>query len=335
MSVISISDAQLYASTTLRRAGFTEKASEVTARALVLAECQGLASHGLSRIPQYIAHLRNGRINAKAEPAVAKRKQACVVVDAQSGLAFPACELAIDEGIQLAREFGISLSAVVNSHHAGVMADHLRRPVEAGLVGLGFSNAPAVMPTAGGRSPLFGTNPIAAAFPRRSAPPLLIDLSLSEVTRGTLVAAAKLGKQIPLGWAVDSRGVPTNDPQAALKGSMLAIGSATSGKGAMLAMMIELFASALIGANFSFEASSFFVDSGNVPRLGHTFVFIDPNGLAGSGLYFNRLEVFISELLTDDNVRLPGARREALLQKSMADGLEIQDSLLSLLTGSD
>jgi len=334
MPVISISDAQRYARTALHRAGFSEQAAEATARALVLAESQGLSSHGLSRIPQYIAHLRNGRIDAKAEPVVLKRSQACIIVDAQSGLAFPACELAIDEGMQLAREFGISISAVVRSHHAGVIADHLRRPVEAGLVSIGFSNAPAVMPTAGGRSPLFGTNPIAAAFPRRSAPPLVIDLSLSEVTRGTLVAAAKSGKQIPFGWAVDSTGAPTNDPQAALQGSMLAIGSTTSGKGAMLAMMIELIASALIGAGFSFEASSFFVDTGNVPRLGHTFIFIDPDALAGRGSYFDRLEAFISELLTDDNVRLPGMRREAQLQKSTSKGLEIQDSLLTLLTAS-
>jgi len=328
MPVISISEAERYASDALQSAGFAKRAADSTAKALVLAEAQGLSSHGLTRISQYISHLNKGRIDPTAEPSVLKRNHACVVVDAKCGLAFPACEVAIDEGIRLAREFGISFSAVVQSHHAGVMADHLRRPAEAGLVGLGFSNAPAVMPTAGGRRPVFGTNPIAAAFPRSSAPPLLIDLSLSEVTRGTLVAAAKSGKQIPLGWAVDSNGVPTTDPQAALQGSMLAIGATTSGKGAMLAMMIELMASVLIGASFSFEASSFFVDSGNVPRLGHSFIFVDPNALAGSESYFDRLELFITELLNDDHVRLPGIRREMQFQKAISEGIEIQESVL-------
>ncbi len=331
MPVISIADAERYASTALRMVGFAQKAADSTARALVLAESQGISSHGLTRISQYISHLKNDRINPQAEPLVIKRNHACVVVDAQAGLAFPACDLAIDEGIHLARKFGISFSAVVRSHHAGVMADHLRRPVEAGLVGLGFSNAPAVMPTTAGRHPVFGTNPIAAAFPRREAAPLLIDLSLSEVTRGTLVSAAKSGKQIPLGWAVDSNGSPTTDPQAALQGSMLAIGATTSGKGAMLAMMIELMASALIGTNFSFEASSFFVDSGNVPQLGHSFILIDPAALAGNDLYFDRLELFIAELLNDDDVRLPGARRETRLQKATSEGIEVHEDVLKML----
>ena len=107
----------------------------------------------------------------------------------------------------------------------------------------------------------------------------MIDLSLSEVARDKLMMAAQQRRAIPLGWALDARGEPTTDPQAGMDGSMLPIGA--SPKGAMLALVVELLVSALIGANFGFEASSFFVDAGNRPRIGQTFIVIDPDALAG------------------------------------------------------
>ncbi len=332
MPLITIETAEELVEKALKRAGFSPWASSSTAQALVLAESQGISSHGLSRISQYISHLRNGRINPEAKPVVRRALGGCSVVDAQCGLAFPACKLAIDEGIRLAKSLGISVSAVVNSHHAGVIADHLRKPALEGLVGIGLCNAPAVMPTARGRHPVMGTNPIAAAFPRRGESPLLIDLSLSEVSRATLVAAAKSGMEIPLGWATDSSGNPTTKPEEALQGSMLAIGSATSVKGAVLAMMVELLSSALIGANYSFEATSFFRDEGNTPRLGHTFVLIDPEFLAGRDNYLSRIEIFVAELLQDNEVRLPGMRREMQYQNSKLNGIEIPASMLDFLS---
>jgi (2R)-3-sulfolactate dehydrogenase (NADP+) len=185
------------------------------------------------------------------------------------------------------------------------------------------------MPAAGGRHPIFGTNPLAAVFPREQADPLLIDLSLSEVARGKVMVAAKSGQPIPAGWALDAAGNPTTDAQAALGGSMLAIGAATSTKGAMLALVVELLVTALIGANFGFEASSFFVDAGNRPGIGQSFIVIDPGALAGSAHYLQRVEVLVAEMLKDESVRLPGARREALRRRAQAEGLEVADALLA------
>jgi (2R)-3-sulfolactate dehydrogenase (NADP+) len=207
----------------------------------------------------------------------------------------------------------------------------LRAVADAGLVGLGFANSPAAMPAAGGRHPIFGTNPVAAAFPRRAADALLIDLSLSEVARGKLMVAARQGKSIPLGWALDAAGAPTTDPQAGLAGSMLPIGAVSSPKGAMLALIVELLVTALIGAQFGFEASSFFVDAGNRPRIGQAFVAIDPGALAGRDAFLDRLEVLVNEMLTDADVRLPGARREALRRRAEAEGIEVSEALLASL----
>ncbi|NKI95274.1 Ldh family oxidoreductase [Rhizobacter sp. SG703] len=332
MITLTMDDARRRVAAALQRAGANAAMAESTARALVLAEAQGLASHGLGRVAQYSGHLRCDRVNGAAQPQVVKRKGAALVVDAQEGLAFPACDLAIAEAIRTAGEFGICIVGVVNSHHCGVVVDHLRAVTAAGMAGLGFSNSPSAMPAAGGKHPIFGTNPVAAAFPRRGADPLLIDLSLSEVARGKLMVAAKEGRSIPLGWALDANGEPTTDPKAGMDGSMLAIGAASSPKGAMLALVVELLVTALIGANFGFEASSFFVDEGNRPHLGQTFIVIDPGALAGREMFLDRLEVLVREMLRDDGVRLPGARREQLRRAAERDGLTVSEVLAQQLS---
>lgn len=331
MAMIPIAEVQALVADRLMRAGANESMARSTAHALVLAEAQGLGSHGLSRVAQYTGHLRNGRVNRDAMPAVVGGRGGALLVDAGEGLAFAACELAITQAIERAREFGVAFAGVTNSHHCGVVVDHLRPVAAAGMVGLGFANSPAAMPAAGGKHAIFGTNPVAAVFPRRSGEPLLIDLSLSEVARGKLMVAAKEGRSIPLGWALDKDGQPTTEPKAGMEGSMLPIGAMSSPKGAMLALIVELLVTALIGASFGFEASSFFVEEGNRPRIGQAFIVIDPSALTGSDAYLDRVEVLISEMLRDDGVRLPGTRREALRRQAEVDGLSVSDAILETL----
>jgi len=327
---LPLADVEALVAQQLQAAGATVAMAQATARALVLAESQGLGSHGLSRVAQYATHLRNGRVNGTAIPQVLRRKGGALVIDAQEGLAFAACTLAVVEAVTAAREHGIAIAGVVRSHHCGVVVDHLRAVAAAGMVGLGFANSPAAMPAAGGRHPIFGTNPVAAVFPRGGgADALMIDLSLSEVARGKLMVAAKEGRAIPAGWALDAAGQPTTDPQAGMAGSMLPIGAVSSPKGAMLALVVELLVTAVIGAQFGFEASSFFVDEGNRPGIGQAFIVIDPGALAGNASYLGRVEVLVTEMLSDDGVRLPGARREALHRRAQAEGLEVADTLLA------
>ena len=328
---VTTTELEALVSRRLQAAGANAEMAGCTARALVLAEAQGLGSHGLSRVGQYATHLGNGRANGAAQPQVLRRQGSAVVIDAQNGLAFPACELAVAQAIATARQQGIAIVGAVRSHHCGVVVDHLRAAAAAGMVGLGFANSPAAMPAAGGKHPVFGTNPVAAVFPRRGADPLMIDLSLSEVARGKLMVAAKEGRAIPNGWALDADGNPTTDPKAGMAGSMLPIGAATSPKGAMLALVVELLVTAVIGAQFGFEASSFFVDAGNQPGIGQAFIVINPGALAGNDSYLDRLEVLVTEMLTDDGVRLPGARREALLQRARTEGIEVADAMLASL----
>jgi len=302
--------------------------ARTTADALAAAEAEGLSSHGMARVAQYAAHLRNGRANGAAVAVIARERGGAILVDAREGLAFPACKLAVAEAIRRARAFGVAFAGVTNSHHFGVAAWHLEPVAAAGLVGLAFGNSPSAMPAAGGKRALFGTNPIAAVFPRRDGEALTVDLSLSEVARGKIMVAAKAGKPIPLGWALDREGRPTTDAKAALEGSMLPVGGT---KGAMLALVVELLVTALTGAALGFEASSFFVEEGNRPRIGQAFLVIDPDALAGRDVYVERVETLIAAMLADADVRLPGARRAALSRKAVAQGVDIPQALADQL----
>ena len=308
----------------LLRAGADATMASTTADALIYADARGLASHGVTRVAQYTAHLLNGRADGNAQPRIVASKGSAALISAGSGLAYPACALAVSEAIMRAHEFGVSLVGVTDSHHYGVAAFHLAPVGVAGMVGLALSNSPAAMSVAGGKRPLLGTNPIAAVFPRPHGIPLLIDMSLSEVARGKLMLAAKDGKPIPLGWALDAEGVPTTDARAGLEGSMLAMGGT---KGAMLALVVELLVTTLTGAALGFEASTFFVDEGNRPRMGHAFLVVDPGALAGRTVYGERIETLVAAMTDEEGVRLPGERREMLAQAASVDGIEISPQL--------
>jgi len=326
MPMLSADELRDLATRALARSGANDDMAGATAAALVYADCRGLASHGVARVPQYATHLVNGRADGTARPAIVDARGGAVLIDARCGLAFPACALAVGEAIRRAREFGVAFAGVTNSHHFGVAAWHLEPVGAGGLVGLALGNSPAAMPAAGGTRPLFGTNPLAAVFPRRDGAPLSIDMSLSAVARGKLMIAAKEGQPIPLGWAQDEQGNPTTDAKAGLAGSMLPMGGT---KGALLAMTIELLVTALTGAAMGFEASSFFVDAGNRPRLGQAFLVVDPGALAGQDVYLSRVEALFAAMAGDAGVRLPGYRRDDLAARAMREGVEIPAALVA------
>ena len=332
MPLIAPTELQSLCARALIRAGASEQNAASTARGLVYADEQGTASHGVSRVPQYAGHMKAGRVDGKATPSIAKQHGACAIIDAHDGLAFPACDLAMLTVKEIASKQGVAFVAVKNSYHFGAAIYHLEAIAKAGMVGLAFSNSPAAMAAAGGKRPLFGTNPMAAIFPRAGKDPLAIDLALSEVARGKLMLAAKEGKQIPLGWALDSDGNPTTDPTQGLKGSMAPLGAATgSAKGAMLALTIELLVTAFTGAHFGFEADSFFDVEGNKPKIGQAFLVIDPNAMGGAAVFAERVETLVAAMLQDGGVRLPGARRYDLQRKAQRDGITIPDALHSQL----
>lgn len=328
MPHLTLEDAEALAAAALRAAGAAPAMAASTARALVAAEAVGQGGHGLSRVPQYAGFLKNGRADGRAEPVLVAQRGGVALIDARHGLAFPALALAEAELATRARAQGVAWVGITNSHHSGAMGLPVQRLAEAGLVALAFTNSPAAMPVPGGRRPLLGTNPVAAAFPRRDAPPLVIDMALSEVARGRIAAAAKAGQPIPAGWALDAAGNPTTDAAAAMEGAMLAMGGT---KGALLALVVELLCVALTGAAFGFEADSFFQAEGNRPRLGQAFLAIDPGALAGRDMLLQRVEDLVAAMQQDAGVRLPGSRRQELARQAGSQGIVVAQPLLDQL----
>ena len=310
----------------LEKAGANPVMAEAAAKHLVRAEEHGLPTHGMSRVPFYCGFLKNGRADGAARPKLATDRAAVCLIDNCDGLPYESAEWAIGEVIQRAKRNGIGFAGITNSAHVGVLGIHLLPVAQAGLVGVAFTNSPAAIPAWGGKKALFGTDPVAFAFPRESGDPLIIDLALTTVVRGKIMMAMQKGEKIPEGWALDRHGKPTTDPKEAIEnGSLFPIGGA---KGAMLALAFELICTSLTGAAIGTEADSFFSDKGNKPRIGHAFLAIDPGALAGNERYFERVETVIRTMLADEGVRLPGARRFASEKKLRAEGIEVADDLL-------
>jgi (2R)-3-sulfolactate dehydrogenase (NADP+) len=314
------------ARTALEKAGAHSKMAEAAAAHLVRAEEQGLPTHGMSRVPFYCAMLRNGRADGTAHPAMVADRAAVCLIDNRDALPYVSAQWAVEEVVLRARRNGIGFAGIRNSAHAGVLGIHLAAVGEARMVGFAFTNSPAAIPAWGGKKALFGTNPVAAVFPRKSGDPLVIDLALTTVVRGKIMLAMKRGERIPEGWALDRHGKPTTDPKEAIEhGSLFPIGGA---KGAMLALMFELICASLTGAAIGPEADSFFSEQGNKPRIGQAFIAIDPGQLAGLDRYFERVETVIAAMQADPEVRLPGARRFAA-EKAAQGGIEVPDELLA------
>lgn len=294
------------------------------ASALVAAEIDGQAGHGFSRVASYAAQARSGKVDGAATPAIVHQTAAFTSIDAANGFAYPAVDLAIDVLADITPKAGVAAAGIFRSHHCGQLGIHVERLAEKGLVALMVANTPQAMAPWGGHAPMFGTNPIAFAAPREGKPPLVIDLSLSKVARGKVMAASKAGKPIPEGWALDAAGEPTTDPTAALKGTMIPAGDA---KGSALALIVEILAATLVGANHSFEATSFFDAEGAAPGVGQTIIAFAP-GLVSGGNFTDRLEVLIGAIEAQNGARLPGSSRLAAREKAQGGGVKIPRHLL-------
>ena len=317
------------AAAALERSGASAAQAHAAARYLVAADAQGLATHGVARVPTYAAHLTSGRAKGGAVPRVVRDSGAACLVDADTGLGFEPCELAITSAVQRAQASGIGFAGVTNSHHCGALGVLIEPVAKLGLVALAFSTAPAAISPWGGKRAIFGTNPIAAVFPRPSSPPLVVDLSLTQVTRGQIMLLQKAGQPIPDGWGMDRDGNPTTDADAILNGGSLhAVGGL---KGTMLALAVELICCALTGAMLSHELESLHLAEGTPLKLGQAFIVIAPASLAGSHVYNERVEHLVAAMLEEEGVRLPGERRHALAAQAARDGVEVSDAVLAEL----
>lgn len=325
MTRLSLEEAEARIAHLFAAAGASAANAASVAWALVMAEADGLNGHGLSRVPTYLAMLKSGKIDGQAVPIARRPKPGVLAIDAAHGFAYPAIDLAVSELPELAREQGVVAAPIRRSNHCGAAGLHVERLAEPGLVALLFANTPGAMAPWGGSKPVFGTNPIAFAAPLAGREPVVIDMALSKVARGPIVAARQKGEPIPEGWALDTHGKPTTDPAAAIAGTMVPLGDA---KGATLAMMVEILAAALVGTHFAFQASSFIDDKGGPPDTGQLILAIDPASMGGNW-FAERMKLLAHAIEDQPGTRLPGTRRLNLRARARAEGILIPEEILS------
>ncbi|KPW31399.1 Ldh family oxidoreductase [Pseudomonas coronafaciens] len=310
--------------------GTSAQVAQVLAENCASAQRDGSHSHGIFRIPGYLSSLTSGWVDGKAVPVVEDVATAFVRVDAGNGFAQPALAAARSLLIDKARNAGIAILAIRNSHHFAALWPDVEPFAEQNLVALSMVNSMTCVVPHAARQPLFGTNPIAFAAPRVGGNPIVFDLATSAIAHGDVQIAAREGRLLPEGMGVDRAGLATRDPRAILDGgALLPFGGH---KGSALSMMVELLAAGLTGGNFSFEFDWSAHPGAQTPWTGQLLIVIDPD--KGSGQHFaERSEELVRQLHGAGQERLPGDRRYLERARSMAQGIPVSQADLERLQG--
>lgn len=321
---LSLEDAEALCMEALLANGCDERNARAVTRVVMAAERDACASHGLFRVPGYVASLKDGRVNGVAEPRLEQVAPSVLRVDGDNGFAPLALDTGRDALIETGRAQGLAALSLVKVFHFAALWCDVEPVCDAGLAGFAFTAyMPCVVPT-GGSEPLFGTNPMAFGWPRPGGQPVIYDQAAAAMARGDIMIAARDGHEVPPGVGVDPSGRDTTDPKEILKGAQRAFGGY---KGANIALMVELLVGALIGERFSYEAAEHDeIDSGPV-RGGELLLALDPDRFGDAAGWADHAEGLFSRMAGMEGVRLPGARRYENRRRTAQDGVAIPATL--------
>ena len=288
--------------------------SNALASTITAAERDGASSHGLFRIPGYIASLVSKKVNGKSNPMVKNKTNIILECDADNGFAPLALEKSLPALVNAAKNNGISTLSIKNCYHFAALWPETEFLAKNGLVGIACTAyKPSVAP-AGSKEPFFGTNPISMAWPRENHNPVVFDMATATMAKGEVMIAARDGHELPEGVGLDSKGNITKDPKEILKGVLLPFGGH---KGSAISLMVELFAAGLTGDYFSYEAELSDNNDGGPPKGGEFLLAMNPDIIADNNWKIH-CENFFSKIKTLDGVRLPGERRHKIRNQTNA-----------------
>ena len=298
--------------------------AHAVAHRMVQAEGDRCHSHGLFRLPWYAKAANSGRANGAAEPTVEQLAPAVVRVNCDGGFAPLAQHKGHQPLVDCARKNGIAALSITNMFHIAAMWPEVEALAEEGLCALALTPSYPYVAPAGGIKPLFGTNPMGFAWPRKNAPPLVFDQASSSMARGEIQIALRDGHQVPETAGIGPDGEATTDPKKVLEGAQLGFGGH---KGASLAMMVELLAGPLIGEFLSFESAKDDAGKGGPPKGGELIIALDPKKFGDPDGFLAHGEKLFTEILAQEGTRLPGARRITNRKQTPTTGIDIPQSL--------
>lgn len=324
---------QLFAERLLVGAGLFQEDARIAASILIAASLDGIDTHGLSRLPIYLSRIQSGRICARPNVEVTFTGPSTANVDGGNGLGQVVAYQSMEVAVDMAKKAGVGCVAVKSSNHFGASSYFCEMAAKKRMVGIAFTNTPPGIPPYGGKKSYFGTNPIAFAFPTNEQP-IVVDMSSSIVARGNIIAAAKEGKEIPGGWAIDEDGNPTTNAQKALAGAVLPMAGP---KGYALALAVEVIAGVISGSAVGSNVGWIYDEKTDPANVGHFFVAVDIERFLPYSYYLERIQGMIDEIKAVplaqgvDEILIPGERRKKIASQRMEEGIEVPTVLLAEL----
>ncbi|KAF4119359.1 Malate/lactate/ureidoglycolate dehydrogenase, LDH2 family [Geosmithia morbida] len=271
---VAATEARRLVSDILKGNGVPAPNADIVSQCLVAADLRGVDTHGMNRVPSYMERIRQGVLDATANPTVEQVTPAVAQVDGANGFGFVAAHRAMTAAIESARIFGIGMASVKHSNHFGMSAWVVQQALEAGMMSLVFTNSSPALPAWGGRTKLMGVSPIACGAPGGTPDTdFILDMAPSVAARGKIYKAKRRGEKIPADWALDADGKRTNDPEAALGGVMLPMGGP---KGSALSIMMDVFSGVLSGSAFAGHVTNPY-DPSKPADVGHFIVAVKPD----------------------------------------------------------
>ncbi|HJN83983.1 MAG TPA: Ldh family oxidoreductase [Candidatus Pelagibacter bacterium] len=308
MKTISLSLDEIckLANKTLLANGCDEENANVLSDTIMRAERDGSLSHGLFRLPAYVVGLKSKKINGKSRPEVKKISPSVIKVLGNHALAPMVLKVGIPELVKTAKEIGVAILAITNSHHMAAMWPETEAIAEEGLVAFACTSYKPMVAPAGAKKALFGTNPISFAWPRPGKTPVVYDMATAAMAMGEVQVAAREGHKVPIGTGLNKNGKETTDPNEIAKGGVILPFGGYKGSG--IAMMVELLAGALLGEAFSYETAAKDNNDGAPPAGGEFILAMSPEKISGSD-WNKHSDEFFKKMKSMEGVRLPGERR--------------------------
>ncbi len=320
---LSLDDVYALGHTALLAHGCDEPNAAAVATTMTKAERDGCPSHGLFRLPGYIASLDSGKVNGGARPQADRIAPGVVKVDGDRGFAPLGLEVGRPVLVAAARSQGVAVMSLVRAHHFAALWPEVEALCDEGLIAMACTAYMPMVAPAGATEAFFGTNPLAFGYPRSAGPPMVFDQASAAMARGEIQIAARDGHAVPEGVGLDAAGNATTDPAAVLEGVQLPFGGY---KGSAIALMVELLAAGVTGDWFSYEAAQHDNHDGGPARGGEFLLAIDP-GRTGGDATLAHSEAFFTALLGLEGVRLPGDRRHANRERTPIEGVTIPTTL--------
>lgn len=316
------------------KTGMSAEDAKICADSLVQTNLWGIDSHGVLRVPIYIKRLFSGAMNKNPEIESIKDAGALEVLHGDDGCGYIVGRTAMTRAIDKAENYGIAAVGAMRSNHFGAAALYTKMAAERGMIGIAMTNVVPNVVAPGGSKPIVGNNPLAISVPTFGEFPFTLDISLSNVAGGKLLLASKKGEKIPLDWATDKEGKPTDDPEAGFAGFLLPVGGH---KGYGLALAVDLLSGLLTGGAFLHGLKGMYKYPDDPSLSGHFFIAINPLALMDKEDFKARMSDFYSQIKsspmwdTSMEMLMPGELEYRTEKKRKEEGLVLPPELVGEL----